>query len=153
QAAVAPVRLLRELARRERNRRTAQRGQISRHYDVGNDYYRMFLDSGLTYSCGYFEREDDSLDEAQQHKIDHILRKLRPEPGQRLLDIGCGWGALAVAAAREHDIQVVGITLSHEQLAGARDLAAREGVQDRVTFRLMNYQDLPETDDPAVRGP
>ncbi len=153
QAAVQRIRPLRELYRRERNRRNSQRRQVSSHYDVGNDYYRMFLDSSLTYSCGYFERADDSLDAAQEQKIGHILRKLRPEPGQRLLDIGCGWGALVVAAAKLYDVRAVGITLSDEQLSGARELAQREGVDDQVEFRLMNYQELPETKDPEIGGP
>ncbi len=151
--AVGRLRNLRRIYRREPNRRGSQRRQISHHYDVGNDYYRLFLDSSLTYSCGYFEHEQDSLDAAQAQKIDHILRKLRIRSGGRLLDIGCGWGALAVTAAKTYDVSAVGITLSHEQLAGARELAAREGVDDRVEFRLMNYQDLPATDDPALRGP
>lgn len=152
QTAVAPIRALRRVHRREANRRGSQRRQISHHYDVGNDYYRLFLDSSLTYSCGYFEHEDDTLDVAQVQKIDHILRKLRIRPGQRLLDIGCGWGALVVQAVKRYGARAVGITLSHEQLAGARELAAREGVSDRVDFRLLNYQDLPDSDDPAVRG-
>ncbi|WP_186526256.1 SAM-dependent methyltransferase [Leekyejoonella antrihumi] len=153
QGAVHALKPLRRVYRRERNRRSRQRDQVSRHYDVGNDYYRLFLDSSLTYSCGYFEHEGDSLEAAQVQKIDHVLRKLRLEPGQRLLDVGSGWGALAVAAAKKYDVQAVGITLSHEQLAGSNELAAREGVSDRVQFRLMNYQDLPGADDPAVRGP
>lgn len=154
QAAVHALKPLRRVYRRERNRRSRQRDQISRHYDVGNDYYRLFLDSSLTYSCGYFEHEDDSLDAAQAQKIEHVLRKLRLEPGQRLLDIGSGWGALVVAAAKKYpDVRAVGITLSHEQLAGSTELADREGVGGRVQFRLMNYQDLPGTTDPAVRGP
>ncbi len=152
QPAVQSIRLLRELYRRERNHRGSQRRQVSSHYDVGNDYYRLFLDSSLSYSCGYFEHPDDSLDAAQEQKIEHILRKLHPEPGQRLLDIGCGWGALAVAAAKYYDVHAVGITLSDEQLAGARELARREGVEDQVEFRLMNYQGLPETDDTAIGG-
>ncbi|MGH3444029.1 MAG: class I SAM-dependent methyltransferase, partial [Nocardioidaceae bacterium] len=139
--------------RPERNRRDAQRGQISRHYDVGNDYYRLFLDPSLTYSCGYFETGDDPLELAQRQKLDHTLRKLRIEPGQRLLDIGSGWGQLAVTAAKTYDVSVVGVTLSREQASAAAKLAAREGVGDRVRFELMNYQDLPESRDPALHGP
>lgn len=120
---------------------------------MGNDYYRLFLDPTLTYSCAYFETEDDSLEVAQRQKIAHLLRKLRLEPGQRLLDIGSGWGQLAVTAAREYDVHVVGVTLSHEQADEAARLADREGVGDQVRFELMNYQDLPESTDPAVRGP
>ena len=152
-SAVRALLPLRRLHRTERNQRSAQRGQISRHYDVGNDYYRLFLDPSLTYSCAYFENDEDTLEQAQQHKLDHVLRKLRLEPGQRLLDIGSGWGRLAVAAAQACDIEVVGITLSHEQAAESAAYAAREGVADRVRFELMNYQDLPAAADPALRGP
>lgn len=131
---------LRRLHRTEPNRRAGQRSQISRHYDVGNDYYRLFLDDTLSYSCAYFTRADDSLEVAQRHKIDHTLAKLRVQPGQRLLDIGCGWGQLAVSAAKAYgDVRALGITLSSEQLAGARELAEREGVADRVRFELLNY--------------
>lgn len=152
-SAVQALKPLRHLYRPERNRRDRQRSQISRHYDIGNDYYRLFLDPTLTYSCAYFESDADSLETAQRQKIDHTVRKLRLEPGQRLLDIGCGWGHLAVAAAKQHDVSVVGVTLSHEQLAEAEKLAAREGVGDRVRFELMNVQDLPTSDDPALRRP
>ena len=151
-AAVRGLTPLRRIHRSERNRRGRQREQISRHYDVGNDYYRLFLDPTLTYSCGYFETPDDSLEAAQRQKLDHTLRKLRIEPGQRLLDIGSGWGHLAVTAAKQYDVSVLGVTLSHEQLDEAQKLAAREGVADRVHFRLMNYQDVPESTDPVVRG-
>ena len=144
---------LRRLSRRHRNRRGRQSRQIRHHYDVGNDYYRLFLDPSLTYSCAYFEHRSDALDQAQRQKINHVLHKLRLQPGQRLLDIGCGWGYLAVTAALDYQATVVGITLSAEQLAGARELAARAGVGDRVQFALCNYQDLADTTDPALTGP
>ena len=127
---------------RARNRKGRQRGYIAHHYDVGNGYYRLFLDPTLTYSCAYFVDENDTLEAAQRQKIAHLLRKLRLEPGSRLLDIGCGWGHLAVTAAKLYGAEVLGITLSKEQLAGARELAKREGVADKVRFKLMNYQDL-----------
>ncbi len=145
--------LLRGLHRRERNHRRRQRDQISRHYDVGNDYYRLFLDPTLTYSCAYFEQADDPLEQAQRQKIDHVLRKLRLEAGERLLDVGCGWGQLGVTAGARYGARVVGITLSVEQLAGARELAERAGVAHRVRFELCNYQDLPTATDPGLRGP
>jgi cyclopropane-fatty-acyl-phospholipid synthase len=130
--------------RNERNHQRRQRSQISRHYDVGNDYYRLFLDEHQIYSCAYYRSPTDTLERAQEQKIAHILRKLKLEPGQRLLDIGCGWGYLAVAAAKQYGVTVLGITLSREQLAGARELAEREGVSDQVRFELINYQELRE---------
>lgn len=145
--------LLRRAHRREPNHRRRQQDQIRRHYDVGNDYYRLFLDPTLTYSCAYFERTDDGLEQAQRQKIDHVLRKLRLEPGHQLLDIGCGWGHLAVTAAVRFGARVVGITLSEEQLAAARGLARQAGVADRVRFALHNYQDLPTSPETALRGP
>ncbi|HEY8546699.1 MAG TPA: cyclopropane-fatty-acyl-phospholipid synthase family protein, partial [Acidimicrobiales bacterium] len=128
--------------RRERNVRRRRPDQIARHYDIGNDYYRLFLGETLLYTCAYFEREDDGLDTAQRQKVDLVLRKLRLRPGQRLLDIGSGWGYLSVRAAKEHGVRVHGVTLSAEQLASARALAEREGVADLVTFELTDALDL-----------
>jgi cyclopropane-fatty-acyl-phospholipid synthase len=136
------LKLLEKLPKRQPNRRRSQRRQISHHYDKGNDYYKLWLDETLTYSCAYFVRPTDSLEKAQQQKIDYILRKLQLQPGQRLLDVGCGWGHLCVKAAKDYGVEVLGITLSHEQLAGARELAKKAGVADKVRFELMNYQDV-----------
>jgi len=144
QNALASLKPLR-LYRHERNRRSRQQSQISRHYDVGNAYYRLFLDATLSYSCAYFHKTTDTLEQAQRHKIDHVLRKLRLQKGQRLLDIGSGWGYLAVTAAKQYGVSVLGVTLSQEQLVGARELAEREGVAKQVRFELANYQDLPAT--------
>lgn len=136
-----------------------QRRNIAHHYDVGNDYYRLWLDKKTQfYSCAYFERDSlspeearatMSLEEAQVAKVGHLLRKLRlakPEDNggrrMRLLDIGCGWGYLAVTAAKEYGAEVLGITLSEEQLKGAEELARREGVSHLVTFKLMDYRKL-----------
>lgn len=135
-------RIARLPCRTEHTSPRVQRSQIKRHYDVGNDYYELFLDPTLTYSCAYFEHDDDSLEVAQSQKIDYVLRKLAPRPGQRLLDIGCGWGYLAVRAAQRYQVAALGITLSDEQLAGARALAQREGVSHLVDFQLMHYLDL-----------
>lgn len=136
---------IRQPWRRERNVGRRRPDQIARHYDIGTDYYRLFLGETLLYTCAYFERDDDSLDAAQRQKVDLVLRKLQLRPGQRLLDIGCGWGYLAVKAAKEHGVDVHGVTLSEEQLASARDLAAREGVSSQVTFELRDALDLPGT--------
>lgn len=128
---------------RARNRQGKQRGYIARHYDVGNAYYRLWLDKvGMIYSCAYFKQGDDSLEQAQRQKIDHLLRKLRLAKGQRMLDIGCGWGHLLVTAAKQYGVKGLGVTLSEEQLKGARDLAKREGVDRLVRFELTNYQDV-----------
>lgn len=126
------------------NRKSKQKGYIQHHYDVGNEYYELLLGDTMVYSCAYFKMADDPLDRAQRQKITHLLRKLRLEErkGLKVLDIGCGWGHLAVAAALAFDAEVVGITLSKEQLEYARQLAKREGVAEQVKFRLMNYQDL-----------
>lgn len=140
------LRIIEKLPRRQSNRRGRQRKQISYHYDKGNDYYKLWLDQTLTYSCAYFQKPTDSLEIAQKQKIDHLLRKLQLEPGQKLLDIGCGWGYLAVAAAKQYDVRVLGITLSHEQLNGAQDLAKKSGVEHLVEFELANYQDLVGTE-------
>jgi cyclopropane-fatty-acyl-phospholipid synthase len=137
-----PATPLRQPFRRHRNRKDEQKSYIEAHYDVGNEYYDLFLDPTRLYSCAYFVNADDSLETAQRQKIDHLLRKLQLQPGMRLLDIGCGWGHLAVAAAKQYGVHVLGITLSKEQLRGACELAEREGVAHLVTFKLKNYQDL-----------
>ncbi len=140
------TRLLERLPRRQTNNRRHQRMQISHHYDKGNDYYKLWLDKTLTYSCAYFRHPNDSLERAQLQKIDYLLRKLRLEPGQTLLDIGCGWGYLAATAAARYGVRVLGITLSHEQLRGATELAKRAGVDHLVDIKLANYQDLPDNE-------
>ncbi|HSX02176.1 MAG TPA: cyclopropane-fatty-acyl-phospholipid synthase family protein [Candidatus Saccharimonadia bacterium] len=144
-AAVAGFSLKALTSRPQRNHKSAQARQIQHHYDLGNDFYRLWLDRSLTYSCAYFATPADDLEAAQQHKLDHVLRKLQLQSGQRLLDIGSGWGGLLIAAAQRYGATGLGITLSREQLAGARQAAAKAGVADRVTFELMNYQDLAAT--------
>jgi cyclopropane-fatty-acyl-phospholipid synthase len=118
------------------------RAAISFHYDVSNAFYRLWLDDELVYSCAYFTRADESLDQAQRNKLEHICRKLRLQPGERLLDIGCGWGALICWAARHHGVRAHGITLSAQQLAAAQARINAEGLQDRVTVELRDYRDL-----------
>jgi cyclopropane-fatty-acyl-phospholipid synthase len=135
--------LIEKLPRHHKNKKSVQQEYISQHYDKGNAYYKLWLDASMTYSCAYFVHPDDSLEQAQEQKIEHLLRKLQLRPGQKLLDIGCGWGYLAVAAAKQYGVTVLGITLSHEQLAGARQLAKQQGVEKQVKFKLANYMDLP----------
>ena len=117
---------------------------ISYHYDLSNDFYQLWLDRDMAYSCGYFETGEESLDEAQQAKFRLLCRKLRLKPGEYLLDVGCGWGGLARFAAREYGVKVFGITLSKEQLTLARDRVNAEGLQDKVDLQLLDYRDLPQ---------
>ena len=117
---------------------------ISYHYDLSNDFYQLWLDRDMAYSCGYFETGEESLDEAQQAKFRLLCRKLRLKPGEDLLDVGCGWGGLARFAAREFGVKVFGITLSKEQLKLARERVNAEGLQDKVDLQLLDYRDLPQ---------
>jgi cyclopropane-fatty-acyl-phospholipid synthase len=134
-------RLVHALARR--HTRAADRQAIAFHYDLSNAFYALWLDPFKVYSCAYFESADDTLDQAQCNKLDLVCRKLRLVPGDRLLDIGCGWGALICWAARRHGVLAHGITLSQRQFEQARERIATEGLGDRVTVSLMDYRDLP----------
>lgn len=118
---------------------------IAFHYDVGNDFYALFLDPEMVYSSASYADENQSLEDAQTRKLDLICRKLRLKPGQRLLDIGCGWGGLSCWAAQRYGVKVHGVTLSEEQLAFANAKIARLGLQDRVTLELKDYRDLEMT--------
>lgn len=125
------------------NRSTKAKANVSHHYDIGNDLYRLFLDADhMQYSCAYWPREGMTLEEAQEAKLAHIAAKLALEPGQRVLDIGCGWGGMAIYLARKAGVTVLGITLSEEQLALARERARGAGVSDSVDFELVDYRDL-----------
>lgn len=112
------------------------------HYDVGNHFYQLFLDSERQYSSAYFAHPDEPLDVAQRRKLELICRKLRLRPGERFLDVGCGWGSLVLHAAREHGVHGVGITLSEQQHELARERAADEGLTDRVEFRIADYREV-----------
>ena len=120
----------------------SDREAISHHYDVSNDFYKLFLDERMVYSCAYFHSPDDTLETAQAQKLDHICRKLRLQPGERFLDIGCGWGALVIWAAKHYGVQAHGVTLSKEQLAEAKARIAAEGLEDRITVELRDYRAL-----------
>jgi len=115
---------------------------IRYHYDVSNDFYAAWLDPNMVYSCAYFENGSEDLATAQIKKIDHILRKIDLRPGQRLLDIGCGWGALAIRAAEQFGARCVGITLSDNQARLARERVAQAGLEQQVEIRLQDYRDL-----------
>ncbi len=132
--------LLAHLPRRH-SRRT-NRQAIAFHYDVSNDFYRIWLDAQMVYSCAYFEEADDSLEQAQENKLDHLCRKLRLRPGERLLDIGCGWGALIRWAAVHYGVIAHGITLSRNQYEHCLHQIAEAGLQGRVSVELKDYRDL-----------
>ena len=116
---------------------------IQSHYDVGNDFYRLWLDDTLTYSCAYFKGENrDDLKQAQLDKVHHILNKLDPQKGKTLLDIGCGWGTLMLTAAKEYGLKVTGVTLSQEQYNLVKDTIQKEGLEDVAEVLLTDYREL-----------
>jgi cyclopropane-fatty-acyl-phospholipid synthase len=117
---------------------------VRSHYDVGDDFFRLWLDRWRVYSCAYFRRADDTLDVAQEQKLDHICRKLRLAPGERFLDIGCGWGALVMWAAEHYRVRATGITLSRNQHDYARARVRELGLEERCEVRLLDYRDVPE---------
>ena len=137
-------RAFREIARRlqQHNPIPAARRNVAHHYDLSETLFRLFLDSDLNYSCAYFARQDLSLEEAQRAKQRHIAAKLRLRPGNRVLDIGCGWGSLALALAGMEEVSVRGITLSAEQHASAAARAAAAGLARRVRFSLADYREV-----------
>ncbi|MEO6293480.1 MAG: cyclopropane-fatty-acyl-phospholipid synthase family protein [Burkholderiaceae bacterium] len=115
---------------------------ISFHYDVSNAFYKLWLDEQMVYSCAYFETPGDTLEQAQRNKLDHICRKLRLQPGERFLDIGCGWGAMACWAAQHYGVKAHGITLSQKQFDYATERVARLGLEKQVTIEMRDYRDL-----------
>ena len=123
--------------------RRADREAIRHHYDVSNAFYALWLDPRMVYSCAYFEREDTGLDAAQVAKLGHICAKLRLAPGERFLDIGCGWGALVMHAATNHGVDATGITLSENQFRLATERIRAAGLQDRCRVLLQDYRDHP----------
>jgi cyclopropane-fatty-acyl-phospholipid synthase len=122
-----------------------QKENIKHHYDLGNDFFSLWLDETMSYSCAYFKNADDSLYQAQMQKIRHILKKLNLQPGERLLDIGSGWGWLIVTAAELYGVHTLGITLSEEQFRATRERINAMGLADKVDVMLVNYLDLNET--------
>ena len=126
------------------NWRARSKRNVAHHYDLGNRLYELTLDRDLFYTCGFFADPSDSIEDAQDNKKARMVAKLRLQPGHRVLELGCGWGGLAIYMAKTADVTVLGITLSEEQLAYARAKAEREGVADRVEFQLIDYRDLTE---------
>jgi cyclopropane-fatty-acyl-phospholipid synthase len=135
-----PTAELRPKGRRHSQERDAR--SVRHHYDVSNDFFALFLDESMTYSCAVFRPEGISLEEAQVAKLEMVCTKLALEPGERLLDVGCGWGSFAVHAAANHGVHVTGITLSEPQARRARQRAEEAGVAERVDIRVMDYRDL-----------
>jgi cyclopropane-fatty-acyl-phospholipid synthase len=126
-----------------RHTRRDDREAISHHYDVSNEFYALWLDPRMVYSCAYFRSAADSLQQAQLQKLDHICTKLRLAPGERFLDIGCGWGALAIRAAEKYGVDATGITLSENQFRLANERIRAAGLQDRCRVLLQDYRDHP----------
>lgn len=124
--------------------RRFDRKAIRHHYDVGDEFYGLWLDPRRVYSCAYFKRADDTLDIAQEQKLDHICRKLQLQPGERFLDVGCGWGALAMWAAQHYKVRALGITLSEHQHHYARRRIREEGLEGQCDVQLLDYRDVPE---------
>lgn len=120
-----------------------QEQEVTSHYDIGNDFYRLWLDETMSYSCAYFEKEEDTLYQAQVNKVHYILQKLYLKEGMTLLDIGCGWGFLLIEAAKKYKIHGTGITLSKEQQEEFQRRIQAEGLQDYLEVKRMDYRDLP----------
>src|SRR4051794_12690869 len=118
------------------------RASVRHHYDVSNAFYQLLLGPSLVYSCAYFASAADSLERAQERKLELICRKLRLQPGERMLDIGCGWGSLVIHAAERHGVRAVGVTLSEEQAALARERVREAGLADRVEVRVADYREV-----------
>jgi len=115
---------------------------IVHHYDIGNDFYQLWLDDTMTYSCGYFQTENDSLTQAQKNKVDHILRKMNLKEGQTLLDIGCGWGELIMSAAQKYKVKALGVTLSAEQYEVVKNRIKEAHLEDLLEVERMDYREI-----------
>ena len=121
-----------------------QKKEVSSHYDIGNDFYKLWLDETMSYSCGYFQSEEDSLCDAQRNKVNRALEKLYLKEGMTLCDIGCGWGYLLIQAAKKYKVRGVGITLSEEQKKEGERRIREEHLEDYVEIKLLDYRDLPD---------
>ncbi|WBL49189.1 cyclopropane-fatty-acyl-phospholipid synthase family protein [Clostridium estertheticum] len=130
------------LIKKIKNSIKRSKDNIEFHYDIGNDFYKLWLDDTMSYSCGYFKNDTDSLYQAQINKINHILKKLNLKEGQTLLDIGCGWGELIITAAKQYKVKAIGITLSEEQFEKVNERIKAEGLEDLVEVKLEDYREL-----------
>ena len=115
---------------------------VSHHYDISDNLYDLFLDPKRQYSCGYFKNENDTLEDAQNNKIQHVIKKLNIKPNQKVLDIGCGWGSLAIDIARTTQCNVTGISLSENQIRYCSKRAKELNLENQLTFKLMDYREL-----------
>jgi len=140
---ISKLKVLWKLGLRSRHSADRDRQNVQAHYDLSNEFYQLFLDRDyMAYSCAYFQSPDDSLEQAQKNKLDLICKKLRLAPGERLLDIGCGWGGLVIHAAKNYGVTAHGLTLSGNQFDLAERKIREAGLEDRVTIELRDYRDL-----------
>ena len=124
------------------NTLAGSRNNIHRHYDLGNDFYRLWLDSELVYTCAYFESPSATLEQAQEAKMEYVCRKLGLQPGERVIEAGCGWGALALFMARKYGVHVKAFNISREQILYARQRAAESGLSNQVEFIEDDYRNI-----------
>jgi cyclopropane-fatty-acyl-phospholipid synthase len=143
------VQAIRRGARRRRSLRRSK-DNVHHHYDIGNEFYRLWLDEEMVYTCAYFPTAEASLEEAQRAKMDHVCRKVRLRPGERVVEAGCGWGSLALHMARHYGVNVRAFNISAEQIAYARDRARREGLERQVEFVEDDYRNISGTHDAFV---
>jgi cyclopropane-fatty-acyl-phospholipid synthase len=134
----------------ERHSIGRDRRAVSYHYDAGNEFFALFLDPSMTYSCAYFQGGAETLEEAQAAKLEMVCKKLGLREGERVLDVGCGWGSFAIHAAQNHGVEVLGVTLSERQVQLGRERAQAAGVADRVTLRLADYRELADEQFDAI---
>ena len=132
------------------NLKKKSKSNVAHHYDISENLYDLFLDTKRQYSCAYFKNDSDTLEEAQNNKIDHIIKKLNLKPNQKVLDIGSGWGSLAIDIAKKSQCEVIGITLSQNQYNHSVEKAKAQGLENQVQFRLIDYRDLNEKFDRIV---
>jgi len=132
------------------NYKKKSKSNVAHHYDISEKLYDLFLDEKRQYSCAYFKSKNDTLEEAQNNKIDHIIKKLNLKPNQKVLDIGSGWGSLAIDIAKKSKCQVLGITLSENQLKYSQEKAKEINVDNQVQFKMMDYRDVKEKFDRIV---